>query len=333
MNLFRIPSRDDDLKAAAPPVELVDPDRPVVDRPNATTNPYLVVQSGHHETPVAPLEIKKLVGRDADLARAALEKLRSATMPEPDEAEALERIICGRRPALKVEAGRLESWRAGRSVLGDDWQPFRKVVVRAAASVGRIENRNTPIGTGFVVGDHIIATNRHVVDQLFPRPDGTLDATGIRFGLTSATGDVQPTRLTEVVRRMPAPLADLALLRADEESPCPPALGVGTDAVHRGAPVAVIGYPFADARVPAFAAANFLDNLSILTVCPGKVSKASASGDSLEHDCQTLGGNSGSPLLSVTSGKVVGVHYEGRFLQANSAVTSRALADLLASIG
>lgn len=50
----------------------------------------------------------------------------------------------------------------------------------------------------------------------------------------------------------------------------------------------------------------------------------------LTHDCTTLGGNSGSPVLSLESGKVVGLHFAGRFGIGNSAVrvsTIKALLD------
>jgi endonuclease G len=40
----------------------------------------------------------------------------------------------------------------------------------------------------------------------------------------------------------------------------------------------------------------------------------------LRHDCTTLGGNSGSPVISLDSGKAIGLHYAGTFGVGNSAV-------------
>ena len=38
------------------------------------------------------------------------------------------------------------------------------------------------------------------------------------------------------------------------------------------------------------------------------------------HDCTTLGGNSGSVVLDLDSGKALGLHFSGRFLTTNYAV-------------
>jgi endonuclease G, mitochondrial len=46
----------------------------------------------------------------------------------------------------------------------------------------------------------------------------------------------------------------------------------------------------------------------------------------LTHDCSTLGGNSGSVVLSLDTGQAVGLHFAGRFLEANFAVPSSVVA-------
>lgn len=284
---------------------------------------------GAEEAPAAPEELEEtLKGRQADLARSALDKLRSAQLPTRDEAEALDEIIRSRRPALEVKGGRLEGWARGREVLGAQWNQFRRRVIPQTQSIGRIEYRDAAVGTGFVVGDHIIATNAHVLEHLFPRDDRTLDIAGIRFGLT-ADNNAQLQRLSEVLA---VGDDDLALIRLDPDTSCPEPLQVDTSAANRGEPAAVVGYPFADARVPAFANANFEGNFSFVTVSPGKVIEVHAQRRTVDHDCQTLGGNSGSPLLSLQDNLVVGVHFEGRFLSSNSAVAAQALADLLTSV-
>ena len=40
----------------------------------------------------------------------------------------------------------------------------------------------------------------------------------------------------------------------------------------------------------------------------------------LKHDCTSLGGNSGSPLIRLSDGKVVGLHFAGVYGVENSAV-------------
>ena len=49
----------------------------------------------------------------------------------------------------------------------------------------------------------------------------------------------------------------------------------------------------------------------------------------MRHDCSTLGGNSGSVVLSLATGDAVGLHFAGRFLEANFAVSSGVVAQRL----
>src|SRR5262249_39722401 len=47
------------------------------------------------------------------------------------------------------------------------------------------------------------------------------------------------------------------------------------------------------------------------------------------HDCSTLGGNSGSPIVRLETGEVVGLHFSGLFLQENRGVPAAQLAEIL----
>ena len=40
----------------------------------------------------------------------------------------------------------------------------------------------------------------------------------------------------------------------------------------------------------------------------------------IEHDCSTLGGNSGSPVVDLETHQVIGLHFGGRFGVRNYAV-------------
>ncbi|HCT6914658.1 TPA: protease, partial [Pseudomonas aeruginosa] len=50
----------------------------------------------------------------------------------------------------------------------------------------------------------------------------------------------------------------------------------------------------------------------------------------LTHDCSTLGGNSGSAVLSIDGGEVVGLHFGGQFRKTNYAVKASVIRSLLA---
>ena len=42
----------------------------------------------------------------------------------------------------------------------------------------------------------------------------------------------------------------------------------------------------------------------------------------LTHDYSKLGGNSGSPIIDISTGKAVGLHFGGLYKQENSAVSA-----------
>jgi endonuclease G len=79
--------------------------------------------------------------------------------------------------------------------------------------------------------------------------------------------------------------------------------------VKTGDPAAVVGYPYyPDGRHDVYAMAELSGsrNLGHKHVSPGYCSALTA--DAIYHDCSTIGGNSGSPLVDLERGTVVGVH-------------------------
>ena len=53
---------------------------------------------------------------------------------------------------------------------------------------------------------------------------------------------------------------------------------------------------------------------------PGRAVTYSAKFSALEHDCSTLGGNSGSPVVDLETHEVIGLHFGGRYGVGNYAV-------------
>jgi V8-like Glu-specific endopeptidase len=53
----------------------------------------------------------------------------------------------------------------------------------------------------------------------------------------------------------------------------------------------------------------------------------------LAHDCSTLGGNSGSPVIELASGRVAGLHFGGQFREANLAVPAAVIQARMARLG
>ena len=123
---------------------------------------------------------------------------------------------------------------------------------------------------------------------------------------------------------------DLALLKLEglETGPSRAAIPLARDAAAEQQ-IAVIGYPARDSRIPdqRLMQSIFGEVYDAKRLAPGQVTGVNA--DVLQHDCSTLGGNSGSVLIDLSSGAAVGLHFAGRFLEANFAVPAPLVADRL----
>ena len=86
-------------------------------------------------------------------------------------------------------------------------------------------------------------------------------------------------------------------------------------------------------RNPNTAALELLykDVYDVKRCAPGMVKDADAA--RFKHDATTLGGNSGSPVVDLSSGLVVGLHYEGLYRIANYAVPVEKLRVILERVG
>lgn len=224
-------------------------------------------------------------------------------------------------------------------------------IERLLPSVGRVEFRNSDMawgGTGWVIGhdggDLLVVTNRHVAKLVARRtagggavfmrsPQGPPYGAAIDFGeeVTSPVGDVSRTvRVTALDYLADDLEADVALLRVGSPAFMPTPLDLaGTEAALTD-PVALIGYPAYDSRNDAAAQARYFRDLyDVKRVAPGLITQALGGDSLLQHDCTSLGGNSGSPLISLQSGAVVGLHFAGLYGKGNSAVGAGTLKRLL----
>lgn len=222
-------------------------------------------------------------------------------------------------------------------------------------SVGRVEFINHSMawgGTGWVVDKkpdgHIILTNRHVAQIVAKRnAEGRAvfmrsPVTGVRYGaqvdfneeVGATTANERVARAVEVVYLADDLAADMALLkvkRADGATflmPDPIPLA-DHEAVDKEL-VALVGYPAFDPRNDADAMHQyFADLYDVKRFAPGLIMKATA-GALLSHDCTSLGGNSGSMLISLEQKKAVGLHFAGTYGVSNSAVGITTIKQLLA---
>ncbi len=222
----------------------------------------------------------------------------------------------------------------------------RDRIDRAIPAVGRIEVNNHPdftwVGTGWLIDSDIIVTNRHVAVE-FGRRDNARFA--YRTGLNNAPmvtridfleeyqrSAAAEYKVAEILWIAPTDGPDVAFLRVTRQPEQPPLAQpvVLASTIDGDDYVATIGYPARDWRVPdqALVKKLFGDVYDKKRLAPGTI--IAAGEKELEHDCSTLGGNSGSLILSLRTGEAVALHFAGLFKEANYAVPAPRLRALLA---
>ncbi len=242
--------------------------------------------------------------------------------------------------------------RATAEFVGPDSQVWANRVTGAQGildlvipSIGRVEVSNNPdylwVGTGWLVAEDVLVTNRHVAREFAKQgPEGFVFRSGLNGGpqiprvdFLEEYGSSQSLEFTvDSVLWIAKPSEpDVAFLRVRKSTfgpPLPPPILLAEDKIEEEI-VATIGYPAKDARVPDqdLVRRIFGDVYEKKRLAPGQVKLVHE--EDLEHDCSTLGGNSGSPVVSLGSGKAVGLHFSGVFLEANFAVPGPRIAELL----
>lgn len=204
-------------------------------------------------------------------------------------------------------------------------------------SVGRIELVNHPrgvdwIGTGWVIRDDIIVTNRHVAEvfghleggQFVFRPgfdSGEMGAS-VDFLEEFDNDESHEHEAFDIVHIEPGGGPDIAFLRIRpiDGKPLPTAVDLDSSPAKNGDQVAVIGYP---ARDPFFPDQAMMDRIfnsryDKKRLAPGLVTGTAS--QRLFHDCSTLGGNSGGEVVSLKTGKAVALHFAGTLFTKNHAV-------------
>jgi S1-C subfamily serine protease len=297
---------------------------------------------GTHQIDQAVAKLRAIVGPTTiplgeAAAQAAWDKLRNGDAPSADELAALEFVIRLLRPAPLSRDGHLDDLpdQQGHNLypqdLKDAWASFRPLIDPLLTSIGRINlSDGSHVGTGFLIAEGVLATNRHVLGDLtfgtevlpqgrgqvvFQREFGSNDDPVNIVAIEGVT-DVSPT-------------ADIALLSVPRLGR--PILPLDVNPPGEGERVVVIGYPAQDkVRNPLFADAVFAGRYGVRRAAIGETLDGAAT-PHFYHDCSTLGGNSGSPVFSLETGRVVGIHRSGFFMYRNEAVDGATLARTITS--
>jgi hypothetical protein len=208
-------------------------------------------------------------------------------------------------------------------------------------AIGRVDVTNFDsefVGTAWVIDDGLIVTNRHVA-ELFAEASGT----GFKFKLgfdarspinvkvdfleefgNAAMDEVPVERIVWVA---PESGPDVAFLKLKPQAtPVGRAkLALASGTLRQKLPVAVVGYPASDSRFSdqQLAKKIFGDVFEKKRVAVGNL--LGVGEQVVTHSCSTLGGNSGSPVMDIATGEVVGLHYRGIEFIENDAVPASLL--------
>ena len=275
------------------------------------------------------------------LAQAALEKLRSGEIPDAEELTALEIVIRMMRPVVLTKDGVPQDLprKAGEDLFPpehyDNWSDFKNNVARFVNSIGRIESiapdgTTSHVGTGFLVSNSVLATNRHVLDAL-TFGSGVLRKKSARvvfkqeYGQNNRPSDILPIIGVDAAHQ------DLDMVRLKLESTEREGVEIEPAAPAIGDEVVAIGYPAEDEKNnPAFLGTTFQNKFGVRCAALGEVLRG-VKHPSFYHDCSTTQGNSGSPLFSLKTAKVIGIHRAGYFMYRNEAIDGAALADFVSN--
>jgi V8-like Glu-specific endopeptidase len=282
--------------------------------------------------------------RYLDAGKRAVKKIRADGEKADlgvDEKRGLEAIILLEgRPAILIQNGKFFPPPNGWEIL----EQMRPAIEKNFLSVGRIEVTGHPggldwIGTGFLVAKDVIITNRHVAKEfcrmknakqweLEPGMTARIDyneelnATApAEFAIKSVIGvhDTYDLALFKVALK--------SSKKANAPTPLPVASAIAK--AKKGRKVYVVGYPAADSRRNDFNEMSriFSNIYNVKRFQPGEIMKLSPTKPLFEHDCSTLGGNSGSAVIDLETNQVIGLHFQGSYLESNSAIALWKLKD------
>jgi endonuclease G, mitochondrial len=278
---------------------------------------------------------------DLERARETVGRLERNEGLSPADDRIVEAIILpNERPIVDVVDGTYVAPAAPFEHLGE--AVARTTIEGTIPAIGRIELPDHPSapfgGTGFVVGPGLLMTNRHVA-ELFAAGLGREQLSFIA-GQSAAIDfrrerDRPASRQFEIARVvMVHPYWDMALLGVEGlDAVAPLRLSTAEHGDLREREVVVIGYPAADTRNDIEVQNRIFGGVfNVKRLQPGKLRELGPirsfghQVSAVTHDSSTLGGNSGSAVIDVQTGAVVGLHFAGRYLEANYAVPTRELA-------
>lgn len=219
-----------------------------------------------------------------------------------------------------------------------------EVLVRAARATGRIEVEGHPdyswVGTGWLIKPDVVVTNRHVAELFAVRAgrnfvfkqawtDEPQMVASIDFVEEFGSNRELTFVLDDILHIEGLDGPDIAFLHVEPNANSALAQPIVLSAPRSDEYIATIGYPARDGLFPDIALMDRIYGRKYdkKRLAPGEVIKFEDG--AFHHDCTTLGGNSGSVVLSLKTGQAVGLHFAGNFLTANYAVPGPVISERL----
>ena len=288
---------------------------------------------------------------EAEMAFESLDRVAKGKKVDSDQQFVLEAIVMPyHRPVVDIIDDQMKV-----DQLSTKWEHLavdglKSRIEACLLSVGRIEVPSLPslpyAGTGFIVGDNVLMTNRHVAAIFAAGVGRSLEfQTGLDASVDfyRENGRTSSETLTVEKVLMIHPQWDMALLRVNglPKKRKPLSLCTADPSSLMDREVVVVGYPgydptgdeeFQRIQNRIFRGAYYVKRLQPGLLKPREqVESFKHTVEVVTHDSSTLGGNSGSAVLLIPKSatepiQVVGLHFAGRYLVSNYAVSPYDLA-------
>jgi V8-like Glu-specific endopeptidase len=199
----------------------------------------------------------------------------------------------------------------------------------------RLDDKYYWVGTAFVIESGLVVTNAHVGDyfstfdehvrewQIYP--DTLVEfVTGVEYeGCQPTRFEDKAHQVTKVLTAGKGKGKDYALLKVD--SLAAPPLTLADQPIMAGETVVVLGYPaeptfeqidssrftVEETRQRLFLTPDNRTPFSVKRISPGRSMNSDTGGEGVPFNYNSFGGNSGSPVIRLSDGKVVALHFGG----------------------
>jgi len=294
------------------------------------------------ETPAAVLEsVARPTG--SRKTRALAREVAAAILPGeagPDRAiddaalvaeqEAVQREVVIRMaaPVFRIKDGVIDRTTAkpGQEGWIDRLDQFDAKLKPRYAAIGRIEATLSPfgpegLGTAWLIDRDVIVTNAHVARYFAETADRGwrfrsqqgFDNRPMRAGLDTnedANSAQAQHEIIEILYVSPTRDPDIAFLRIAGSGLAAQPIPCFRGGLPLNPEVAVIGYPERDDTIDKVELERYFGDIwGWKRFAPGFLGQVGSS--AIRHLCNTLGGNSGSPLIELGTGHLLGLHYGG----------------------